>query len=160
MSSWFRLPALVAGILVVTITSAAVGSGFELLSKREYQSELDKRAANPQAPLILKGADFNAPVITVVSPDRSGPIKPPVDIDLEFKPAQGANVDIGSLKIFYGFLHLDITQRILQAPGVQVSPAGLKANGARLPSGSHKLLIQVADNLGRTARQPLEFVVQ
>ena len=50
MSSWFRLPALAAGILVVTITSAAVGSGFELLSKREYQSELDKRAAAPQAP--------------------------------------------------------------------------------------------------------------
>jgi hypothetical protein len=160
MSSWFRLPALVAGILVVTIAAAAVGSGFELLSKREYQSELDKRATAPQAPLILKGADFNAPVITVVSPDHSGPIKPPVDIDLEFKAVQGANVDIGTLKIFYGFLHLDITQRILQAPGVQISPAGLKASGAQLPSGSHKLLIQVADNLGRTARQPVEFVVQ
>ena len=160
MSSRVVLPALVAGILVVTIAGAAVGSGFELLSKREYQSELDKRASAPNAPLILKGADFNAPVITVVSPNHSGPIAPPVDIDVEFKPAQGANVDIGSLKIFYGFLHLDITQRILQAPGVQVSPAGLKANGARLPSGSHKLLIQVADNLGRTARQPLEFIVQ
>jgi hypothetical protein len=41
-----------------------------------------------------------------------------------------------------------------------VTPAGLQASGAQLPSGSHKLLIEVADNLGRIGRQPLEFVVQ
>jgi hypothetical protein len=42
---------------------------------------------------------------------------------------------------------------------VEISATGLKATGARLPSGDHKLLIEVADNLGRTARQPLEFTV-
>src|SRR4029077_11137090 len=105
-------------------------------------------------------ADFDAPTITVVSPDRSGgAIQPPVDIEVRFKPAQGASVNVNSLKITTGFLSLDITQRILGAPGVQVSADGLKASGARVPSGKHTFVIAVADNYGRTGRQPLEVTV-
>jgi hypothetical protein len=133
--------------------------GFELLSVREYQNEQAARAA-PGAQLSLRAADFNAPTITVMKPDHSAAIQPPVDIDVRFAPAQGATINISTLKILYGFLKLDITQRILQAPGVQVSSEGLKASGAQLPTGSHKLFIQVADNLGRTGRQPVEFTVQ
>jgi hypothetical protein len=151
------LPVL-AALVAAAIASAAQG-GFELLSQQEYQSELSART-RPGAAVIPRAADLNAPTISVVKPDRSMPIQPPVDIDLRFKPAEGASVNVGSLKIMYGFLSLDITQRILGAPGVQVSASGLKASGARLPSGNHKLLIQVADNYGRTGRQPLEFTVK
>lgn len=133
--------------------------GFDLLSDQEYRSELTARTL-PGAALVPRAADLNAPSITVVTPDSSAPIQPPVDIDLRFKPAAGATVNIGSLKILYGFLKLDITQRILQAPGVQVSAAGLTAKGARLPSGSHKLLIEISDNLGRGGSQLLEFTVK
>jgi hypothetical protein len=150
---------MVAGLAVVSLASAAPHAGFLLLSSQEYQSELSARAA-PGATLILKAADFDAPAITVVKPDRGAPIQAPVDIDVHFKAAQGASVNVGSLKIMYGFLKLDITKRILQAPGVEVTAAGLKANGAQLPSGSHKLAIEVADNIGRTGRQPLEFTVK
>jgi hypothetical protein len=157
MSPKLPLTLILAGALACSLASAAEG-GFELLSKREYQSELTARAA-PHAQLVLKSADMDAPTITVVKPDKSGAIRPPVDIDVRFKPAQGATVNIGSLKIMYGFLKLDITQRILTAPGVKVSADGLTASGAKLPAGSHKLLIEVADNYGRTARQPVEFTV-
>lgn len=145
--------------VAAAIASAAVGGGFELLSEKEYRSELTARAL-PGAALVPRAADLNAPSITVVTPDSHAPIQPPVDIDLRFKPAAGASVNIGSLKILYGFLKLDITQRILQAPGVQVTAAGLTAKGARLPSGSHKLLIEVSDNLGRAGSQLLEFTVK
>jgi len=159
MASRILLPALAAAMLASSLTSAAE-HGFELLSAKEYQSELTARAA-PGGKLVSKSADFDAPAITVVSPDRSGgAIQPPVDIEVRFKPAQGASVNVSSLKITYGFLHLDITQRILGAPGVKVTADGLKASGAKLPSGSHKLVIEVADNVGRTGRQPLEFVVK
>jgi hypothetical protein len=153
-------PALIvcAALLVASLAGAAE-QGFLLLSPREYQSELTARAA-PGARLISKGADFNAPTITVVKPDAHGPIQPPVDIEVRFQPAQGATVNIGTLRIMYGFLKLDITRRILGAPGVQVSADGLKASGAQLPSGDHKLVIEVADNVGRTARQTLEFTVK
>jgi len=140
------------------LASAAQG-GFQLLSSAEYQAELAARAV-PGATLVTRGADFNAPTITVVKPEHSAPIRPPVDIDVEFTPSQGSTVDVSSLKILYGFLKLDITQRILKAPGVQVSTSGLKASGAQLPSGSHKLLIEIADNLGRVGRQPVEFTVK
>ncbi len=156
----FKLPlVMVTGLLIASIASAAPHAGFQLLSAQEYQSELAARAA-PGATITLRGADFDAPAITVVKPDRSAPIQPPVDIDVHFKAAQGATVNLASLKIMYGFLKLDITRRILDAPGVQVSAAGLKASGAQLPSGSHKLLIEIADNIGRTGRQPLEFTVK
>lgn len=158
MPTKLSLLMICAAVLGSALASAAAG-GFQLLTTREYQSELAARAA-PGAEFVIRGADFNAPIITVVKPDAKGPITPPVDIDVRFQPAAGATVNIGSLKIMYGFLKLDITDRILKAPGVQVSPAGLRASGAKLPSGSHKLLIEVADNLGRTARQPIQFVVQ
>lgn len=152
---WF----LVLLMLAALPLAAAAERGFELLSHREYQDELAARA-QPGAKFVAKAADFNAPTITVSKPDTQGPISPPVDIDIQFTPAAGAAVNVGSLKILYGFLKLDITQRILGAPGVQVSAAGLKAAGAKLPSGSHKLLIEIADNLGRVGRRSVEFVVQ
>ncbi|MBV8910424.1 MAG: hypothetical protein JOZ89_06660 [Gammaproteobacteria bacterium] len=155
-----RSSVMIAAVAMLTTAIAlAAGHGFELLSQGEYQSELTARA-RPGAQLVTRSADLNAPSITVVKPDRKLAIQPPVDIDVRFKAAEGATVNVTSLRIKYGFLGLDITQRILQAPGVQVSADGLRASGARLPSGSHKLLIEVADNYGRTARQPLEFTVQ
>jgi hypothetical protein len=158
MTSKHSLLAVLTTLLGASLASAAQG-GFELLSSGEYQSELAARAA-PGATFVTRGADFSAPTITVVKPDHSAAIRPPVDIDVEFAPSQGSTVNVGSLKILYGFLKLDITQRILKAPGVQVSAAGLKASGAELPSGSHKLLIEISDNLGRVGRQVVEFTVQ
>ncbi|HYL00775.1 MAG TPA: hypothetical protein VEU78_06245 [Steroidobacteraceae bacterium] len=144
---------------VVAVAVAAPRGGFELLSDQEYARELTVRAL-PGATLVPRAADLDAPSISVVSPDSKVAIQPPVDIDVRFKPAAGATVNVASLKILYGFLKLDITQRILQAPGVQVSASGLTARGAHLPSGSHKLLIEVADNVGRGGRQLLEFTVK
>jgi hypothetical protein len=154
------LPVMViAALLMSTVARATPPGGFELLSQQEYRSELTARSL-PGAALISRAADLNAPTITVVNPSSAAPIQPPVDIEVRFKAAEGASVNAASLKILYGFLKLDITQRILQAPGVQVSASGLTAKGARLPSGSHKLLIEVADNLGRAGRQLLEFTVK
>lgn len=154
------LPVFVtAALLMSAVARAAPPAGFELLSQQEYGSELKARSL-PGAAFVPRAADLNAPTITVVNPNSAAPIQPPVDIDVRFKAAEGATVNVASLKILYGFLKLDITQRILQAPGVQISASGLTAKGARLPSGSHKLVIEVADNLGRAGRQLLEFTVK
>jgi hypothetical protein len=148
-----------AALVVGSMASTAVPTGFSLVSPDEYQSELTARAA-PGAGFVPRATDLNAPTITVVMPDPKGPIQPPVNIDVRFAAAEGASVNVASLRILYGFLKLDVTRRILDAPGVQVSPTGLKASGAQLPSGSHKLVIEIADNVGRTARQVLEFTVK
>jgi hypothetical protein len=154
--------ALIAASLLSAVTTAAGGgSGFELISTSEYSAEQSVRAtAGPESAFVMKSSDPNAPSITVQSPDRAAPIHPPVDIDVRFKAAEGSTIDLSTLKILYGLLKLDVTRRLLDAPGVQVSPAGLKASGARLPSGSHKLIIQLADNFKRTGSQLLEFTIQ
>jgi hypothetical protein len=160
MRAQIFLPALVtAALLSSAVARAAPPGGFELLSQQEYGAALRARSL-PGAALIPRAADLNAPTITVVNPNSAAPIQPPVDIDVRFKAAEGATVNVASLKILYGFLKLDITQRIVQAPGVQISASGLTAKGARLPSGSHKLVIEASDNLGRAARQLLEFTVK
>ena len=159
MLSRILLTAMTGGILAASTAGAATGSGFELLSDQEYQSELALRSAAPGATLTPKAADFDAPVITVLKPDPATPIQRPFDIEVRFKAAEGASVDIASLKVMYGFLRLDVTRRILMAPGVEVSAAGIAASGAWLPSGSHKVIIEVADNFGRKGRQRLEFNV-
>jgi len=153
-----RISWLLAGTLLAAAIAGASEGGFELLSSGEYQSELSART-KPGAAFVTRAADLNAPTINVVKPDARAPIQAPVDIDMHFQAAQGASVNVKTLRILYGWLGLDITQRILTAPGVQVSAAGLRASGARLPSGSHKLVVELADNLGRTARQPFEFTV-
>jgi hypothetical protein len=159
MLSRILLPAMAAGILAASMASAANRSGFELLTDQEYQSEVALRSAAPGAALIPKAADFDAPIITVLKPDRTTPVQPPFDIDVRFKAAEGASVNLASLKVMYGFLRLDVTKRILMAPGVQVSEAGLTASGAQMPSGSHKVVIELADNFGRKRRQLFEFTV-
>lgn len=158
-----------AWVLAALVLSVAVGAssaarekhpaGFELLSGAEYAAELRARAA-PAPDLILKSADPNSPRIQVVSPGQGAPVHPPVDIEISFKPSEGATVDPASLRILYGFLKLDVTRRILDAPGVQLSASGLKASGAQLPSGNHRLVIQLTDNLGRLGSNLLEFTVQ
>ena len=153
------LSLLVPALLAAALASALASGTFQLLSGDEYRSEVAARAA-PGATLLSRAADLDAPSITVLKPGTSSAIKPPVDIDLQFKAAPGARVNPATLKILYGFLKLDVTQRILGAPGVQVSADGLRCSGARLPSGNHKLVIEIADTLGRTAVQPLQFTVQ
>lgn len=154
--------ALIAAGLLSAATMAAGGSpGFELITSPEYKAEQSARAtAGPESEFVLKSSDPNAPSITVRAPDRAAPIHPPVDIDVRFKAAEGSTIDLSTLKILYGLLKLDVTRRLLDAPGVQVSADGLKASGARLPSGSHKLIIQLADNFKRTGSQLLEFTIQ
>jgi hypothetical protein len=148
-----------AAILVSALALGAVPRrGFELISQQEYDSELALRATSPAAP-IPRALELDAPTITVVKPS-SADIAGPVDIDVRFKAAAGANVDVSTLKITYGVLRLDITRRILQAPGVKISAAGLSASGAQLPKGNHRILIEIADNHGRTARQQVAFTVQ
>jgi hypothetical protein len=156
MSVKWLSAAAAAAVLSSAVVPAAAG-GFQLLSSREYQSELVARSV-PGAQFAPRAADFNAPTITVVKPDHAA-IQPPVDIEVRFAAVPGATVNISTLKILYGFLKLDVTQRILKAPGVEVSAAGLKASGAQLPPGNHKLLIEVADNLGRMGQQSVEFSV-
>jgi hypothetical protein len=126
---------------------------WSLITEEEFEREklAPQIAAAPATPTP------GAPIIEVKQPDETQPIQTPVTIRILFHPQSGATIDLPSFKVTYGFLGLDITDRIKQHAGL--SPTGLSADNAQLPSGHYRVTLQIADNLHRVASRTLDFTV-
>ncbi len=99
-----------------------------------------------------------APVIEVLRPTLGpAPVASPLPIELAFRAAAGARIDPASLKVYYGAFRIDITSRLLGH--VAVGPEGLKLERAEIPSGSHRLVLQISDDQGRQGTRELRFSV-
>ncbi|HXW72976.1 MAG TPA: hypothetical protein VEK34_16395 [Methylocella sp.] len=96
-------------------------------------------------------------MIEVDQPDPTKPIKSPVTIRVRFLPKEGATIDLTSFRATYGSLALDITQRIVEH--AHLSGSGLFAKNADIPSGRHRVTLQVGDNLHRIGVRTFEFTV-
>jgi hypothetical protein len=111
------------------------------------------------APLIPRAAPaIDAPLIEILSPDIKGVVTSPAKVQLRFRPESPAVVRPESFKASYGAFRLDITSRLLQF--AKPTPEGLIVEQANLPSGSHKILLEIQDSAGRTGTQLLSFTVQ
>ena len=155
------------GLLFAAFCSAAAPAhhtGFELVTAEEFQREEDARslvtrsanARQPAEPKSQRAAD--GPLIEVVTPDASAPVRAPVDISVRFTPGPDAHIVIDSLHIRYGLIGLDVTDRIRKA--ARVSEQGFDAPGASLPPGSHAMSIEISDSAGRATRQAFRFRVE
>ncbi len=142
--------------MVLCIPLPAMAVDFELITVDEYQQALDA-GDNPDHDLIAKSAP-GGPAIKVVSPVASnGTLVSPVDIEVQFESFGGANIDMSSLKIYYlMFFKKDITERILEK--AELDNDTLRASGAKLPSGKHKFLVEIADSKKRKGSQ--KFLVE
>jgi hypothetical protein len=142
-------------ILFFAVTLTAQVSAFELVSQSEYlASEAQEKLIPP----------FNArsipsdPVIEVRSPSLTAPIKAPVGIDLRFLTSGAAKINWDSLKILYGAFKLDITERVKKE--AKMVGDGMQIASANLPSGDHKLVIQVANTEGKQVEREVRFTVE
>jgi hypothetical protein len=138
-------------------------AGFELVTADEFQLEKDARSLvtrgpgiQPGEPESLRAAD--GPLIEVLTPDSAKAVKAPVDISVRFSPGAGATIVLDSLRIRYGLIGLDVTERIRQS--AMVTEQGIQARGAALPAGSHSMSIEIADSAKRKTRQAFRFRVQ
>jgi hypothetical protein len=115
------------------------------------------RAAGPVSmPRAISPPD--APAIQVISPnDPDKPIKPPVTIRVKFQPQQGARIDLKTFQALYGFFAVDITSRLLEH--ANVTPDGIVAENVALPTGEHKVTLEVADTQGRMGSRTFRFTV-
>lgn len=138
------------GSLCVTGSPAHAWS---LISKEEFERE-EAAARIAEAPAV---AQPGAPVISVDEPDDTKPVSSPVTIRISFHPQQGATIDTKSFRATYGFLGIDITQRIID--NAEFSASGLFAKNAQLPSGHHQVTLQIADNLRRVGNRTIEFTI-
>lgn len=122
--------------------------------------EAARLRAAVDAPLWWPKAAADAPAIEVLKPQLAGdaPLASPLAIELSFRAAADAAIDVASFRVFYGAFQLDVTQRLLKS--VAVRPEGLRVEQAAIPAGSHRLLLQIADTRQRVATRELRFSVR
>jgi hypothetical protein len=145
---------LIFGLLAVTYVNPCRAAAWTLISKEEFEQD---SAAPRFRGFIAPSTQAGAPIIEVDQPDETKSINVPVTIRLRFRPQAGAIIDLTSFRATYGWLGIDITQRILEH--AQVNTSGLVANGADIPAGHHKVTLQVADNMHRVGMRTFEFTV-
>jgi hypothetical protein len=121
------------------------------------QEEFEHDSIAPHNEAAPAAAQPGAPSIKVEEPDPAKPIKPPVTIRISFEPQGDATIDPSSFRATYGWLGIDITQRIVQH--AKVSASGLVATNADVPPGTYRVTLQIADNRHRVGVRVFEFTV-
>ena len=141
---------LAVWVLLVGAVSAA--QAFDLVSA----DEIARDRAAPEPPAQRSVPHPAAPRIELLAPAIGKPLPAPMDIRLRWSAVEGASIDTASVRVKYGRLGIDVTQRVLGA--AKVTLEGIDAPGAKLPAGEHRLAGEVADSQRRVARR--EFVVE
>jgi hypothetical protein len=119
--------------------------------------EVERESKAPQVFGAQADVEPGAPKIEVEEPDASKPIKPPVTIRIRFQPQSDATIDPKTFRATYGFLALDITQRITQ--NAKVTSSGLVATNADISPGRYTVTLQIADNKHRVGIRTFNFTV-
>jgi hypothetical protein len=106
----------------------------------------------------LKLTVNDGPTIEVASPSGFT-LRSPVNFDIRIKPRGAVPVSMSSLKIEYrlGPIWTDITARL--AGHGAVIGTQLKARGADLPVGNHRVRLTVLDTAGKKTSAVLSFAV-
>jgi hypothetical protein len=145
---------LLFSLLATPYVKPCDAAAWQLITAEEF--ERDRSAPRFRgffAPTIQPGA----PIIEVDQPDQTSAIRVPVNIRLRFRPQAGAIIDLASFRATYGWLGIDITNRIIEH--AQINASGLFANNAEIPAGHHKVTLQIADNMRRVGSRTFEFTV-
>lgn len=130
-------------------------------------SDVDREAAYLRAHPGLADAEpdlghFKAlrfPAVQILAPSSTGgAVVSPVRVELSFSTTPGAKVLPSSFRILYGFLRLDITEKVLRH--AQLTEKGLIAERAEIPSGNHRLFLVLEDDHQNHSETELRFEVQ
>ncbi|HME38141.1 MAG TPA: hypothetical protein VKG63_04180 [Steroidobacteraceae bacterium] len=100
--------------------------------------------------------DADNPQIRILTPTLGKTLTPPLDLDLLFTPTASAPIRPDTFRLCYlGSVAIDLTKRITDR--VTVSEKGLRVSGVRLPHGTHRLVLLIADQRGRLGRREAVF---
>jgi hypothetical protein len=110
------------------------------------------------APHIPGPGDLPAPpVIELLRPDISKPVQNPVTIEVQFSSGSSAPVDMRTVRATYGWLGINITNRLLEHATIR--PDSLSAENVNLPLGDHKVTLSIANTAGKTASRTFQFSI-
>ncbi len=153
MNMRFLITFCAAACLTVSVSARA----FDLVSQSEFLASQAQEKLEPV--FVARSSPLPSdPVIEIRSPSLTGPIKAPVSIDLRCLTSGAARINWDSLRIMYGAFKLDITERVRKEG--KILSDGIQIASANLPSGSHKLVIQVANTDGKLAEREVRFTVE
>jgi hypothetical protein len=119
--------------------------------------DVARSLAAPHNPRLTRALQIGAPAIEIVEPDEIKPIASPITIRLSFTAFGGAAIDVTRFRATYGWLELDITERLLRH--AQLTAAGLTADHAEIPPGHHSVTLTIADTMHRSTSRTFEFTV-
>jgi hypothetical protein len=100
------------------------------------------------------------PLIDILKPEAVADlkVKAPFAISVLFKSQADAAIDPATFKVMYGAFKIDITSRITKF--VKVTKDGFNLENAQIPSGKHRLTMQVMDEKQRVAERELRVEVE
>jgi hypothetical protein len=140
---------VMAGLAVLSSTPALA---FQLITREEAAAGVYQQRRYYVVP-------EGGPEITVIEPvlKPGTAVRSPMNIRVSFRPQQGAQIDVRSLRVTYLKLFgIDLTPRIAPYATVQ----GIAATNVEIPPGSHRIQIAIKDTLGRLTERTIEFVIQ
>jgi hypothetical protein len=135
---------------------AAVADGW-LVSPAEAQAFKGEEGFNEPPALRPRAV---VPLIDILKPEAVADlkVKAPFAISVLFKSQADAPIDPSTFKVMYGAFKLDITSRITKF--VKVTKDGFSLENAQIPSGKHRLTMQVMDEKQRVAERELRVEVE
>ena len=128
------------------------------VSSVELKDDMSFRQTLSNIDLEITPRLLDSPEIQVNSPSLTQEkLSSPFSIQVRFKAEEGAKIDIESIRILYGWMKIDITDRIKDY--ATISSEGIFADSAAFPAGKHKITIEVADTQSRVSLRVIKFVV-
>ena len=108
---------------------------------------------------VLRGhKHFRKPAAGLSSPAPGLKVKAPFAITVQFVGQADSPIDPATFQVFYGALKIDITSRITRF--VKVTKEGFSLENAQIPSGKHRVSLQVQDEEQRLAERELRVEVE
>lgn len=130
----------------------------DVTAEREFEAKPGNTSDATTRSLSPPANPTTPPFIKVIAPSIADQaIASPVRIELTFETSADARVLPESFRVLYGFLKVDITEKL--RPYAKVTEHGLVAENAAIPTGNHRLFVQVSDSAGRTSVREVRFTV-
>ncbi len=131
---------------------------FQLVTEDEYRMQLGNRSMSTEKKLFSAIIDPEGPRIRIERPNIGFELNPPFDVQIAFEAYDDAVIELDSLEVLYGWLSLDITERIKQH--AELGQDGILARNVELPEGKHSITINIQDSKGRRSSETFQFIVQ
>lgn len=153
------MQAVICRVIAITLTGVFVvpwadaEESYDLIDAAEFSRSL--AAPDDDEEFFSRDVDPLAPEIQVKKPGEGSDYEAPIDIELSFLSAADAKIDLDSLKITYGSLGINVTERVTDH--ATVTATGILSKGAKLPAGRHKLTVSIADDQGRVGKRRFKF---